>query len=113
MLDVSASPDVQQFKPHEGEYMVSAKLVEVDAASGELIVEQIINEPNEKIIDPEVKLANDYRVYKSILIRSNESEREYTAEISINEIPFNTEIGIGFTRDNLARIIIAQEWFEE
>ena len=115
MLDTSTPLKVEELKPLEGEYMVGALLKAVDTPGNAITVEQLINEPNEKIIDSSVKLADGCKVYKSILIRSDddEGEREYTAEISINEIPLNTEIGIGFTKDNLARIIISQEWFQD
>ena len=115
MLDTSTPLKVEEPKPLEGEYMAGALLKAVDTPGNAITVEQLINEPNEKIIDSSVKLADGCKVYKSILIRSDddEGEREYTAEISINEIPLNTEIGIGFTKDNLARIIISQEWFQD
>jgi len=113
MIDTSIPLSIEQIKPLEGEYMVAALLKAIDTGSSTITVEQLMNEPNEKIISPEVKLASDYKVYKSILITSGDGEREYTAEISINEIPLDTEIGIGFTKDNLAKIIISQEWFED
>jgi hypothetical protein len=113
LLDASVSPDKEEINPSEGEYMVAAILKAVDTAGNTITVEQLINEPDEEIIEPGVKLASGYRVYKSILIRSDEGEKEYTAEISIGEIPLNTEIGIGFGKDNLAKIIISQEWFED
>jgi len=108
LLDASA----QEINASGGEYMVSALLKAVDTAGNAITVEQLINEPDKKIIEPGVKLASGYKVYKSILVRVDEGEKEYTAEISIGEIPLNTEIGIGFTKDNLAKIIISQEWFE-
>jgi len=113
LLDAPVSLDKEEINPSEGEYMVAAILKAVDTAGNTITVEQLINEPDEEIIEPGVKLASGYRVYKSILIRSDECEKEYTAEISIGEIPLNTEIGISFGKDNLAKIIIFQEWFED
>jgi len=112
LLDASAPLEIEEINASGGEYMVSALLKAVDTAGNAITVEQLINEPDEEIIEPGVKLASGYKVYKSILVRVDEGEKEYTAEISIGEIPLNTEIGIGFTKDNLAKIIISQEWFE-
>ena len=58
-------------------------------------------------------LASDCKVYKSILVISDTDMKEYTKEIPIREIPLGTEIAIGFTSDNLARIIISQELVED
>ncbi len=114
MLDTSTPLQVEELKPLEGEYMAGALLKAIDTSGNTITVEQLFNEPNDKIIDSRVKLADGCKVCKSILIRSDdEGEREYSAEISINEIPLDTEIGIGFTKDNLARLIISQEWFQD
>lgn len=113
LLDASAPLDIAEIDPLNGEYMTAALLKSVNASGDSITVEQLINEPNEKIIDSHVKLLNDCKIYKNILIRTDEGEKEYTAEISINDIPLNTEIGIGFTKDNLAKMIISQEWFED
>ena len=113
LLDTAIPVEVEELKPAEGEYMVSALLKGMNLEARTLKVEQLINEPNEKIIDPVVSLASDCKAYKSILVISDAEMKEYTKEISIREIPLGTEIALGFTKDYLVRIIISQEWVED
>lgn len=103
-------PQVQEIRPLEGEYFVYAILK--SKGDNLIVVDQLINEPNEKIIDPEVRLAEGFKVYRSILIRTEDSEKQYTKEISLKDVATETEIGIVFTKDNLARTIISFEMFE-
>ena len=70
------------------------------------MVEQLINEPDAKKINPEVKLANDCKFVKIILER--QSEKETITEINLEDIPIGSEIGIVFNSDNTAKTIISQ-----
>ena len=100
--------------PGAGEYFVSALLKDIvlsaSSSSRTIKVEQLINEPDAKIINPEVKLANDCKFVKIILERP--SKEETTMEINLEDIPIGSEIGIIFNSDNTAKTIIYQEIVE-
>ena len=97
-----------------GEYFVNALLKEIilsaSSSSRTIKVEQLINEPDAKKINPEVKLANDCKFVKIILERP--SEKETITEINLEDIPIGSEIGIIFNSDNTAKTIIFQEIVE-
>jgi len=97
-----------------GEYFVNALLKEIvlsaNSSSRTIKVEQLINEPDAKKINPEVKLANDCKFVKIILERP--SEKETITEINLEDIPIGSEIGIVFNSDNTAKTIISQEIVE-
>ena len=100
--------------PGAGEYFVNALLKEIvlsaSSSSRTIKVEQLINEPDAKKINPEVKLANDCKFVKIILERP--SEKETITEINLEDIPIGSEIGIIFNSDNTAKTIISQEIVE-
>jgi len=100
--------------PGAGEYFVDALLKDIilsaSSSSRTIKVEQLINEPDTKIINPEVKLANDCKFVKIILERP--SEKETIVEINLEDIPIGSEIGIIFNSDNTAKTIISQEIVE-
>ena len=100
--------------PGAGEYFVYAILKEIvlssSSSSRTIKVEQLINGPDEKIINPEVKLANDCKFVKIILERP--SEKETITEINLEDISIGSEIGIIFNSDNTAKTIISQEIVE-
>ena len=102
---------IPETDPSKGEYFAYAILKEIDAAGSMIVVEQLINEPNEKEITPEVKLAADCRVVKIVLVRPQ--EKETVTEISIEDISIGSEIGIIFNSDDTARAVIYQEIVEE
>ena len=93
--------------PTKGEYFVYAILKSVNKQNNAIEVEQIINEPNEKEIQPTVILENSYQVVRIILDMATETETFY--EIGISDIKLNSEIGIIFNSDNTARAVIFQE----
>lgn len=111
---IDASKDIvkDEVNSQKGEYFAYAILKGVDFSDNVLNVEQLINEPNEKEIGNKVKLTKDYKVYRHILVKSEEGDREYTKEISLSEIPLGFEIGIILTKDNLARTVIFSEMIE-
>ncbi|MHB1346489.1 MAG: hypothetical protein ACYCXK_03260 [Candidatus Humimicrobiaceae bacterium] len=100
--------------PDAGEYFVNALLKEIllsaSSSSRTIIVEQLINDPDEKNINPEVKLANDCEFINIILERP--SEKETITEINLEDIPIGSEIGIIFNSENYAKTIISQEIVE-
>ena len=100
--------------PGAGEYFVNALLKEIvlsaSSNSRTIKVEQLINEPDAKKINPEVKLANDCKFVKIILERP--SEKETITEINLEDIPIGSEIGIIFNSDNTAKTIMFQEIVE-
>lgn len=96
--------------PLDGEYFTGAILKSIDEKNNIIIVEQLINGPDEKIISPEVSLADDCKVVKIILERPE--EKEIVSEISLEDIKPGNEIGIIFRADNTARAIIYQEIVE-
>jgi hypothetical protein len=102
---------VEGTDPQKGEYFVSAILKSIDAKNNKIIVEQLINEPNEKEISPEVKLSESCKIVKVILERPD--EKETVSEISLDSIKLGSEIGIIFTSNNIARAIIYQEIIEK
>ena len=102
---------IEDTDPSSGEYFAGAILKKIDLANSKIIVEQLINEPNEKIIPPEVTLATDCKIVKIILERPE--EKEITTEITLNDIAIGSEIGIIFRADNTARAIIYQEIVEK
>ena len=53
---------VEDTDPQKGEYFVNAILKDIDIENNKIIVEQLINEPNEKEISPEVKLSEDCKM---------------------------------------------------
>ncbi len=111
---IDASKDVIKVEadPQKGEYFAYAILKGIDVNKNTLNIEQLINEPNEKETGAQVKLAQNYKVYRNILLRSIEGEKEYTKEITLGQIPIGSEIGITLTKDNLAKVVIFQEMIE-
>ncbi len=90
----------------EGEYFTGAILKSVDIKNNIIIVEQLINDPDEKIIKPEVELSADFKVAKSIL--DIEAGEEKYIDITLNDIPVGSEIGILFNENDAAELIIYQ-----
>jgi len=74
-------------------------------------VEQLINDPDEIIIEPQVTLSKDYKVVKSIL--DIEAGEEKTTDITLTDIPLGSEIGILFNKEGTAELIIYQVLEEE
>jgi len=87
-------------------YFVSAILKSIDMANNMIVVEQLINDPDETIIEPEVKLSPDYKVVRSDL-DMEKSDEKYT-DITLEDIPLESEIGIMFGGDGRAELIIYQ-----
>lgn len=90
----------------EGEYFTGAILESIDIDNNKIVVTQLINDPDEKIIEPEVVLSPDYRVVKSIL--DIEAGEEEYSDITLEDIPPGSEIGILFNEDDTADLIIYQ-----
>ena len=93
--------------PQKGEYLVYAILKSINTENNIIIVEQLVNEPNKKVIKPEVLLASDCKVIKVTLEMPD--EKESILEIKLSDIPLGAEIGIIFKSDNTARAVIYQE----
>ena len=102
---------VEDTNPQKGEYFVNAILKGIDIDNNKITVEQLINEPNEKEISPEVILSGDCKIIKVILQRPD--EKETVTEITLDSIKPGSEIGIIFKSDNTARAIIYQEIVEK
>lgn len=102
---------IEDTDPQKGEYFVNAILKSIDIENNKITVEQLINEPNEKEISPEVKLSGDCKIVKVILERPD--EKETVTEIALESIKLGSEIGIIFKSDNTARAIIYQEIVEK
>ena len=90
----------------EGGYFSGAILKAIDVENNTIVVEQLINDPDETIIEPEVVLAPDYKVVLSVL-NIEAGEEKYT-DIKLEDIPLESEIGIMFSEDNMAELIIYQ-----
>ena len=90
----------------EGEYFTGAILKSIDIENNKIIVEQLINDPDEKIIEPEVRLSEDYKVVKSIL--DIESGEEKSTDTTLEDVPLGSEIGILFNKNDTAKLIIYQ-----
>jgi len=99
--------EIKETNPAEGEYFVYAILKSINIQDNTIIVEQLINEPNEKEIQPEVILGQDCQIVKIVLEQA--TEKETLTEINLNDIGINNEIGIIFKSDNTARAIILHE----
>jgi len=106
-FDKQAGKIVEDMDPQKGEYFVYAILKSIDLANNKITVEQLINEPNEKEISPEVILSDNCKIVKVILERPE--EKETVTEIALDSIKLGSEIGIIFKSDNTARAIIYQE----
>jgi hypothetical protein len=102
---------VEDTDPQKGEYFVYAILKSIDLKNNKITVEQLINEPNEKEISPEVTLSDGCKIVKVILERPD--EKETVTEITLASIKLGSEIGIIFKSDNTARAIIYQEIIEK
>lgn len=102
---------IEDTDPQKGEYFVYAILKSIDIKNNKITVEQLINEPNEKEIFPEVTLSGDCKIIKVILERPD--EKETVTEITLDSIQLGSEIGIIFKSDNTARAIIYQEIVEK
>jgi hypothetical protein len=102
---------VEDTDPQKGEYFVNANLKSIDIKNNKITVEQLINEPNEKEISPEVNLSDDCKIIKVILELPD--EKETVSEITLDSIELGSEIGIIFKSDNTARAIIYQEIIEK
>jgi len=101
---------IENTKPTEGEYFTGAILKSIDTRNNKIIVEQLINDPDEIIIEPEVRLSEDYKVIKSIL--NIETGEEESTGMALEEIPVGSEIGILFSKDDTAKLIIYQVLIE-
>ncbi|HAX18437.1 MAG TPA: hypothetical protein DCY00_07585 [Actinobacteria bacterium] len=99
--------EIKETNPAEGEYFVYAILKNIDKQNNTITVEQLINEPNEKEIQPDVVLSDECQIIKIVLEKS--TEKETFTEISLDDIVINSEIGIIFRSDNTARAVILQE----
>ncbi len=77
-----------------GKFFINAILKSVDTANSTITVEQLINEPNVQEVGPEIKLAENFKVVNSILIKKDGSEEEFQKQISLDRIPAGSEIGI-------------------
>ena len=106
-FDKHSGKIVEDADPQKGEYFVYAILKSIDLKNNKITVEQLINEPNEKEISPEVTLFKDCKIVKVILERPE--EKETITEITLDSIKLGSEIGIIFKSDNTARAIIYQE----
>jgi hypothetical protein len=91
---------------HQGEYFTAAILKSIDIENNIIMVEQLINDPDEKIIGPEITLSADYKVVKSIL--DIEAGEEKYIDMTLNDIPAGSEIGILFNESDTAELIIYQ-----
>ena len=110
-FDNQSAKIIEDTDPQKGEYFVNAILKSIDVKNNMIIVEQLVNEPNEKEISPEVKLSADCKIVKVILERPE--EKESVSEITLDSIKLGSEIGIIFKSDNIARAIIYQEIIEK
>jgi len=110
-FDNQSAKIIEDTDPQKGEYFVNAILKSIDVKNNMIIVEQLVNEPNEKEISPEVKLSADCKIVKVILERPE--EKESVSEITLDSIKLGSEIGIIFKSDNTARAIIYQEIIEK
>jgi hypothetical protein len=102
---------IEETDPSKGEYFVNAVLKSIDVKNNMITVEQLINEPNQKEIFPEVELSKDCKIIKVILERPG--EKETVTEITLDSIKLGSEIGIIFKSENTARAIIYQEIIEK
>ncbi len=98
---------IKETNPSEGEYFVYAILKSINIQESTIIVEQLINEPNEREIKPEVTLEQDCQIFRIVLEQA--TEKETITLISLSDIEINSEIGIIFNSDNNARAILFQE----
>ena len=110
-FDNQSAKIIEDTDPQKGEYFVNAILKSIDVKNNMIIVEQLVNEPNEKEISPEVILSADRKIVKVILERPE--EKESVSEITLESIKLGSEIGIIFKSDNKARAIIYQEIIEK
>ena len=110
-FDNQSAKIIEDTDPQKGEYFVNAILKSIDVKNNMIIVEQLVNEPNEKEISPEVILSADCKIVKVILERPE--EKESVSEITLDSIKLGSEIGIIFKSDNKARAIIYQEIIEK
>ena len=110
-FDNQSAKIIEDTDLQKGEYFVNAILKSIDVKNNMIIVEQLINEPNEKEISPEVKLSEGFKIVKVILERPD--EKETVSEITLDSIKLGSEIGIIFKSDNTARAIIYQEIIEK
>ena len=110
-FDNQSAKIIEDTDPQKGEYFVNAILKSINVKNNMIIVEQLINEPNEKEISPEVILSADCKIVKVILERPE--EKESISEITLDSIKLGSEIGIIFKSDNTARAIIYQEIIEK
>ncbi|MBA7508099.1 hypothetical protein ES705_00019 [subsurface metagenome] len=99
---------VEDADPSKGEYFVNAILKSID--SNKITVEQLVNDPDETVISPEVTLSKDCKIIKHIL--DIDEGKEAITEIALDSIKLGSEIGIIFKSDNTARAIIYQELAE-
>jgi len=98
--------EIDKEDSRQEEYFTEAILKSIDIENNIIIVEQLINDPDEKIIDPEIILSEDYKVIKSIL--DIEKGEEEIIDITLADIPAESEIGILFNENDTAEVIIYQ-----
>ncbi|MFO7929281.1 MAG: hypothetical protein R6U35_06420 [Candidatus Humimicrobiaceae bacterium] len=103
-IDAASQASIQEPDP-ENEFFVNAILKSVDTGSNTITIEQLINEPNEQEVDPNLALAGNYKAYITVVVRDN-GENEYIKEVSLSEIPLGVEVGIIVNQDKQARAII-------
>ncbi|MDD3776468.1 MAG: hypothetical protein PHN32_02530 [Actinomycetota bacterium] len=103
-LDESQQAEV---KPVDGQNEFFANAILKGIVDGStLLVEQLVNEPNQKEIGENIVLAQNSQTYFSAVIRSNGQEKEIINAIDIYKIPRNQEVGLIVGNDTKVSAVI-------
>ncbi len=103
---VDADNQDQRIEMEAGETFVYAILEWADYENKIIGIQQLINEPHEEEVGPQVTLAEGYRVQMSVVERHEDGEDEYIVDITLQDVPIGEEIGIILNEQGLARAIV-------
>ncbi|MDZ7839117.1 MAG: hypothetical protein U5N58_15010 [Actinomycetota bacterium] len=99
-MDTGQQASIREMDP-QTEFFANAILKGVTDGKT-LVVEQLINEPNQQEIGEQVSVAENFQAYFSLVTRSGGQEKEYINVLDLSRIPRNQEIGLIMNQDNQA-----------
>ncbi|MCG9479097.1 MAG: hypothetical protein K9H14_02690 [Actinomycetia bacterium] len=99
-MDTGQQASIREMDP-QTEFFANAILKGVTDGKN-LVVEQLINEPNQQEIGEQVSVTENFQAYFSIVIRSGGQGKEYINALDLSRIPRKQEIGLIMNQDNQA-----------
>ncbi len=105
-ISIDEERQIPRVEMEAGETFIYAILEWADYDNKIIGIEQLINEPYEEELGPQLQLADGYQVQMSVVERHEDGEEEYIVDISLKDIPIGEEIGIIVNAQGKARAIV-------